>query len=336
MTDDTIAIMSQDVPVSREHIPIDDVYFLPDNPRVYAAIQDMLDFSGLTPEEKQVRIYERMRKEPSVKKLIPQIEQDGGLQESIIVRWDTRQVIEGNSRLTAYRMLRKKYPEDERWTKISCLIVSKLTDEQQVRLLGQAHLHGKTEWTPHAKALYCYRWVKEEGKPGKELSEISGITLQEITTSTKIIQMMKDNNDKTASNYSYYDVLVRTRKISKEIDKNEKLHNILLTGIKEETKPFTAQQVRDKLPAIIAKPRILKKFITCQLELQNAYDLAKVSDLQAKLKRIQERLEDVEPKDLDDLQRNDLNAAEQIAKKIHREAKRVSELLRKSLESSIN
>ncbi|MCY4148470.1 MAG: ParB N-terminal domain-containing protein [Gammaproteobacteria bacterium] len=337
MTDDTIAIMSQDVPVNRERRSIDEIYFLPDNPRVYAAIQDMPDFLNLTLEEKQARIYERMCKESSVEKLIPQIEKDGGLQEPIIVRWDTQQVIEGNSRLTAYHILRKKYPEDERWTTISCLIVSKLTDEQQARLLGQAHLHGKTEWTPHAKALYCYRWVEEEGKTREKLSEISGIPLREITTSKAIIQKMKNNDDKTTSNFSYYDVLVRNRKISDEIEKNKTLKDMLLTGIKEEPKPFTAQQVRDKLPAVIDKPRILKKFIAGDIEtLSEAYDLAKISNLQHKLKEAYKRLEYIEPKDLEGLERNDLNASDQIARKIYQQVKRVQGLVKKYLDASSN
>ena len=95
----TIAIMGQDVPARHELVPIDQLYFLPDNPRVYAAIREMADFSGLTPEEKQLRIYERLLQESSVKNLIPEIQRDGGLQDPIIVRWDTQEVIEGNSRL---------------------------------------------------------------------------------------------------------------------------------------------------------------------------------------------------------------------------------------------
>ena len=104
----TIAIMRQDVPARHEQIPIDQLHFLSDNPRVYAAIRDMSDFTDLTSDEKQQRIYERLLQEPSVKNLIPEIQRDGGLQEPVIVRWDTRQVIEGNSRLAAYRKLREE------------------------------------------------------------------------------------------------------------------------------------------------------------------------------------------------------------------------------------
>ena len=319
---DTINIMNEEVPVRRERWAIDDLFFLPDNPRVYAAIQGMTTgFSELTPDEQQKLIYECMCKEPSVANLRPEIERDGGLQEPVIVRYDTRQVIEGNSRLAAYHILRDKNPGDERWMTIDCLMLKDLTDEQQTRLLGQAHLHGKTDWSPHAKALYCYRWVKEGGKDAKALSEISGIKTQEINTSIRIIEMMKDNYDKKTSNFSYYDVLVRNRKISTAIDENEKLRTKLLADTKDESNPYTAQQMRDKLPAVIDKPRILKKFIDGEETLENAHERARVSDLQKKLKGIHDRLQDIEPNELDDLERNDLNAAEQIAKKISRETR---------------
>ena len=159
----TIAIMGQSVPARHEQMEIDQLHFLPDNPRVYASIREMPGFTDLTSEEKQVRIYDHLLQEPSVKNLIPEIKRDGGLQEPIIVRHDTRQVIEGNSRLAAYRKLREE-TGDEKWTHIRCLVVSSLTDVQQTRLLGQIHLHGRTEWSPYAKALFCFRWVEEEKK----------------------------------------------------------------------------------------------------------------------------------------------------------------------------
>ena len=159
----TIAIMGQNVSARHELMDIDQLHFLPDNPRVYASIREMPDFIDLTPEEKQARIYRYLIQEPSVKNLIPEIRRDGGLQEPIIVRHDTRQVIEGNSRLAAYRKL-KEEADNEKWTHIRCLVVSTLTDDQQTRLLGQIHLHGRTEWSPYAKALFCFRWVEEEKK----------------------------------------------------------------------------------------------------------------------------------------------------------------------------
>ena len=184
----TIAIMGEDVPARHELMEIDKLHFLPDNPRVYASIREMPDFTDLTPEEKQARIYEYLHRESSVKNLIPEIKRDGGLQEPIIVRYDTRQVIDGNSRLAAYRKL-KEEADNEKWTHIRCLVVSTLTDDQQIRLLGQTHLNGRTEWSPYAKALFCFHWVDEDKKDTSALSKLSGLSVAEIKKNVRIIQL---------------------------------------------------------------------------------------------------------------------------------------------------
>ena len=175
-----IAIMGEEVHARHELVKIDVLQFLPDNPRVYAVVRDIPDFDSLTPDEKQKRIYEYLLLEPSVKNLIPEIKRDGGLQDPIIVRNDTRQVIEGNSRLAAYRNLKHESDDDNRWTQIRCLVVKTLTDDQQTRLLGQANLKGKTAWSAHAKAQFCYTLVEEQRKNVDDLFKLSGIRVSEI------------------------------------------------------------------------------------------------------------------------------------------------------------
>ena len=119
--------------------------------------------TALPPRRNRFGSTNALLQEPSVKNLIPEIRRDEGLQDPITVRHDTWQVIEGNSRLAAYRKLAEESDGDQ-WTHIRCLVVTSLTDDQQTRLLGQAHLHGKTDWSPYAKALFCFRWVVEENR----------------------------------------------------------------------------------------------------------------------------------------------------------------------------
>lgn len=325
----TIAIMGEDVPARHELLSIGTLRFLPDNPRVYAAIREMSDFARLTPDEKQLRIYERLLQEPSVKNLIPEIERDGGLQDPIIVRWDTRQVIEGNSRLAAYRKLGDESPDDDRWTHIRCLVVSTLTDDQQTRLLGQAHLHGKTEWSPYAKALFCFRWVVEEKKDLSTLADLSGFRPSEIAKNVKIIQLMQGNDDNTLSNFSYYNVLVRNRAISSEIEDNGTLRDTLLSQIK--TEDFTAQEMRERLPMIIAKPRILRKFEKGDVTLEDAYDRAKISGTEQRLKKVRDGLDDIELDDFASLERHEVKAVQQVVRQIGQRLKRVSKMVETQL-----
>ena len=320
----TIAIMGQHVPARHESVPIDQLHFLPDNPRVYAAIREMSDFNDLTPEEKQLRIYERLLQEPSVKNLIPEILRDGGLQDPITVRWNTRQVIEGNSRLAVYRKL-KEESADERWTHIRCLVVTNLTDDQQTRLLGQAHLHGKTDWSPYAKALFCFRWVEEEKRDLSTLSNLSGISPSEIKKNVKIIQLMKDNHDDKLPHFSYYNVLVRSRPISSAITNSMTLQNTLLDQIKAEA--FTAQEMRERLPTVIAKPRILRKYEKGDVTLEDAYDRAKISGAEQRLKKIRDGLDDIELDDIAPLERHEIKSVQQVVRQIRQHLKRVSNMV---------
>jgi len=157
----TIPILGENISCLRLKIPIDDLYFLPDNPRVYNKISNISGFNQLSADEKRDRIYNLMLDEPSVKNLEPEIKRDNGLHDPIMVRHDTKQVIDGNSRLAVYRKFRDECQHED-WNHIDCNVISTLTDKQQTRLLGQAHLKGRTDWSPYAKALYCYRWVVEQ------------------------------------------------------------------------------------------------------------------------------------------------------------------------------
>lgn len=334
MTSDetTISIMGQEVSARHQREPIDRLLFLPDNPRVYAAIREMQDFSDLTLEEQQDRIYRRLLEEPSVKNLIPEILRDGGLQDPIIVRHDTWQVIEGNSRLAVYRKLQLEHPDNEQWTYIRCVVVPTLTDEQQTRLLGQAHLHGKTDWSPYAKALFCFRWVEEKQKDISVLVKLSGFTADDIRKNVEIIRLMQKNGDSTLSNFSFYDVLVRNRKISSAIASSVPLRDTVLSQIKPKDKKFTALEMRKRLPAIIDKRRILKKYEKGDISLEDAYDRAKISGVEQRLRKIRERLDDIERDDIESLDRSELKAIRQVVKRINRSLKRVSDMIENKLQ----
>ena len=321
----TISIMGEQVPARHELMVIHDLQFLPNNPRVYAAIRQMKDFDGLTSEEKQVRIYQRLLKEPSVRNLEPEIKRDGGLQEPIIVRMDGgRQVIEGNSRLAVYRKLWDE-TQDDQWARIRCLVVTELTDDQQTRLLAQTHLLGKTDWSPYAKALFCFQWVKEEKKNIADLVKLSGLTAQKIKKNVKIIQLMKENDDDQLSRFSYYDVIVTNRKISKTIVEEPNLRNTLFKQIKNGA--VTAQEMRDHLPKVIPKPKILRKYAKGVVTLEDAYDRAKISGTQRRLKKVRDTLDDIEKGDIDGLEHNEIGAVRQILRQIGRHLKRVSNMI---------
>lgn len=322
-----ISILGNQVPATLSDERIDKLRFLPDNPRVYAVIRGITKFNQLAEEEQQEKIYHQLTKERSFKNLMPEVEKDGGLQEPILVRRDTDQVIEGNTRLAVYRRLHELKPYDERWQRIRCLVISKLNSDQQLRVLGQMHLQGKTDWTSYAKALWCYRLICEEGYQPSQISELSSLSVRAINKNVQIVKMMQENKDDKEAHYSYYDVALGNRKISNAIkdDANGNLRDTVLSGIRHEE--FTAQQLRDWLPVVLGKPKVTKKFASGNITLKDAHDRSEVSDTKKRFDKIYGLLDAIEAKEIDKLDFAEIRAVKQIALKVEKKATRLRKMV---------
>lgn len=142
MKEKDMKILGETILLTNDYLDINALKFLKDNPRVYFCTHGEPNFDDLTDEEKQEKIYRKLLQEPSVKNLKPEVKRHGGLMEPILVRHDTMEVIEGNSRLAVYRRLQQEKAEGE-WGLIPCDIVSSLTDKQQAAFLNQIHVKGK-------------------------------------------------------------------------------------------------------------------------------------------------------------------------------------------------
>ena len=65
-------------------------------------------------------------------------------------------VLEGNSRLAAYRLLAEKDPV--KWQKVRANILPEEISENEIfTLLGQYHLVGRKDWNIFEQAAYLYR-----------------------------------------------------------------------------------------------------------------------------------------------------------------------------------
>ena len=136
---------------------------------------------------------------------------------------------------------------------------------------------------------------------------------------------MKINNDDKLSHFSYYNVLVRNRKIVSAIKQNHVMQDRLFNQIKAED--FTAQEMREHLPIVIEKPRILRKFINGDVTLDDAYDRAKISGTEQRLKKVRDGLDHIEKSDIDGLEHPELKAVEQVVKHIRQRLNRISKMI---------
>lgn len=325
-------LLGETIQLNDGYIEVDKLKFLPDNPRVYASTHGVPNFNDLTDEQKQDVILKKLLQEPSVKNLKPEIRRHGGLIEPILVRHDRMEVIEGNSRLAVYRELKKAEPGGE-WESIPCDIVSSLTDRQQAAFLNQVHVKGKTKWSAYEKANFAYV-RRKDGWAFGDIATLFGETEMTIRTRVKEVELMKDNDDNERSHFSYYRVLVRKKEISEAMNGRDNLREFLLRKIKavgsdDEDNDFTAQELRKKLPEVLKKPKVLDKYVKDEIGLDEAYQRARISRVEEKVRQARDLLDDVTKLEVLVLEKPRFNAFKQAVRKLSRAVKRIDEITKR-------
>ena len=148
-TDDetgVLRIRGQDVPVRTVWIEQSKLRFFVDNPRIYSIVRA----GDRNPEQED--ILEELLKLEHVRELKEDIKLNGGLMDPLIVRANTLEVLEGNSRLAAYRWLYRNH-DPSVWARVKCTLLPGDIDERLVfALLGQYHIKGKKDWQPFEQA----------------------------------------------------------------------------------------------------------------------------------------------------------------------------------------
>ncbi len=326
MSDDSVIYISgKAISCANEILSIHNLKYLEENPRVLSCIHG--EERPIHGDELQHFLHGKMLEQTSVKNLIPEIKDHGGLVEPILVRHDTKQVIEGNSRLAVYRKLYEE-TKDPRWAEIQCRCVAKLTPEEQDAYLSEIHLKGRTQWSPYEKAYLAYTRHRKDNlsveATAKRLRETPG----NIKKLIKAVELMAKNNDKDRSNFSYYDVLVRTRKINQSDNYDERVEGVILEKIREHSGRFKAQELRAKLPIILNKKKILQKFVGGTLNFDEAYDEARPSDPRRKVTMAKAKLEAIEETEISRLEMPELKAFHLDVKKLLREVTRVESMVK--------
>ena len=335
-----MTILNKTFDLASDRISIYDLKFLKENPRIYACTYGERDFDNRSDEEQQKIIYENLLKEPSVKNLIPEIQRHGGLMESILVRRDKMEVIEGNSRLAVFRKLHEDAKgTTDKWESIPCDVVASLEDHEQAALLNQIHVKGKTQWSAYEQANFAYV-RKQRGHAIPDIAELFGESSLIIQRRVNAIAMMHGNNDSEQSHFSHYYVLLNRPKeieILKKADGWEKLmEDIKRLGSDEQgvesDKPgdiFTAQDLRKMLPVVLKKPKVLKKYVARDIGLGDAYQLAKISTVEGNVRKATDLLKEVEVDEIETLGHNRFNAFKQSVRKLVQETTRIKDMTEK-------
>lgn len=192
-----IQIQNETIEYRERELKVDELKFWPENPRVYSALRQKL--FGEEPTQKDIE--EVMTTLENVKRLRSSIKAFGGLTHPLFVRNGV--VIEGNSRLAAYRLLCRV--DKIKWAKVRCNVLpDDMSDDLVFALIGSIHIDGVTEWTPFEQAGYLFRHLQKSKKPIEAISKDCGLTTAKAKLYVKVYETMLDNEDTDQSKWSYY------------------------------------------------------------------------------------------------------------------------------------
>jgi hypothetical protein len=260
----------QAVDTSDGVMPMNDLLFYPQNPRVFSVLRTK--YGNETPT--QENIFELMSKQDYVKELKRQIKKDG-LKEPVIVNKNTMEVIEGNSRLAAYRML---YDEDPmKWSEISCeLLPESITNDQIEDLISSVHMvNTKKHWDPAEVSGWLWRLSNEENfTTDKLVKKFSGWSAEKINNYISTFQFMIDNNLTDHSQFSHW-LLLKTNKHIKKIKKDFPQFDQVIIKKVQSGEIDKAVRIREELTVIASGPKkLVKKFVEGEIPLVKAHKFA--------------------------------------------------------------
>lgn len=268
MTDfyvDTITLRGKEILVKIGFLPVLDLKFYPENPRIYSIISEV----GKEPSQEE--IFEKLSKMEHVLELVQSIKANKGLREPLIVR--DGMVLEGNSRLAAYRILMEK--DAIAWGKVKCKALPENVGDDVAFAILADHISGKKDWKPYEQAGYLYRRNKNHNVPIGQIASDMGLSVRNVNFLIEVYSFMLEKGDTNIDRWSYYYEYLRCSKVKKAREKYPDLDDVVVEKIKSNEIP-KAVDLRDKLKVILsAKPSTVAKFVSGERTFEKSYDSAR-------------------------------------------------------------
>lgn len=261
----SLTLRGNEISVKVGYANQNDLVFYPENPRIYTIV-------GVASEApSQEEIFAALKDMEHVKQLVQSIKTNGGLHDPIVVRGNL--VLEGNSRLAAYRLLSEKDPV--KWGRIKCKVLPRdIKDGLVFALLGEYHIIGKKDWAKYEQAGYLYRRNKIIGVPSHEIAKELGMTINAVNKLIHTYEFMKSANDTDLTHWSYYEEYLKIKNIKKLREDHTQLDSVFIKKVKTGKIP-KASDVRDKLKVILsANIKTIKKFLSGEKDFAQSYEAA--------------------------------------------------------------
>ena len=283
LTNDTntkMTIRGKEIPIKQAELNQESLKFYAENPRIYS----MVYVDGIEPNQDEIQ--ERLCSMDHVNQLVQSIRANGGLIEPLIVRDGDYVVLEGNSRLAAYRNLAKK--NAIKWSKVKCTILpANIDDDLIFTLLGQFHIISKKDWSPYEQAGYLWRRNNFHHVTPEQMAAEMGLSKRQIEMLINTYSFMQINSDRDPQHWSYYTEYLKSKNINKARANNPEFDEIVVSKIRN-NEIAAAIDVRNKLEPItritgVKGDKLLKKFINGDYSLDECFEKAEASGVTSTL-----------------------------------------------------
>jgi hypothetical protein len=268
-----IVVKGEKIPTKIEEIDIFKLKYWKENPRVNAIIKQKYQDKIIPDDIIEKELWEK----DSVKDLYKDIERHGGLIDEILVKGDM--VLEGNSRLCAYRHLynnavkKKDENEQKKWSKIRARIIPNDTpDEIVFSILGVWHIKGKAQWDTYEKAAYLKRIHVDYNFSFKDIADSISQTEKFVKDHIEAYDMMVEYNVFSLEKFSYFYELVKNKKIHELVEKEPSTKVNVIEAIKE-NRFNRAEEIRE-LPKVLKDKKAKKEFIDNKVSFCEALEIS--------------------------------------------------------------
>lgn len=269
-----IVVIGQKIQTRIDEIDIFKLNYWKENPRVNAIIKQKHRDKDILDEDIEKELWEK----DSVKDLFKDIERHGGLIDEILVKGNI--VLEGNSRLCAYRHLYKKAElknDDEeilKWSYIRARIIPvETSDEVVFSILGTWHIKGKTQWDTYEKAAYFKRMNIDYGYSLKDIADSISQTEKFVKDHIESHDLMVENDVSALEKFSYFYELVKNKKIKELASKESTIIPNIIQAIKE-NRFKRGEEIRD-LPKVLKDKKAKKEFFDEKVDFNDALETTK-------------------------------------------------------------
>ena len=321
----SITIKGEEIPVINTKLEVVKLKFFADNPRVYTVVHA----GGKAPTQEEIE--KKLRKLEHVKQLVHDIKSNNGLIDPMIVKDGTFEVLEGNSRLAAYRSLFNLDPI--KWGLAKCWVLPADISEMQIyAILGQYHLKGKKDWAPYEQAGFLYRRHINQNVSIEQLNEEVGLGIRATNQLIDTYKFMLSHGEDNINRWSYYEEYLKSNIIKKAREMFPELDSTIVAKVRSgEIKRAVdiREKLRDVAKAVKKDKSTLKKLANNKISLDQAFN---ETDKKGYTSQSYQRINRFRTWLISDEVKSDIETASgPTGEKIHYEIKKVHTILGKHL-----